>query len=275
MSPSLCVLQSTPGDRIEGVHALPEDMGAQVEKILDTLPGRRRPVEIAFYGGTFLGLPLDAVDGLLAAASAFVASGWIQGIRFSTRPETITRQRLEAIRPYPVTTIELGAQSLDDEVLEQSCRGHAAEDTRNAVTRLNRSPVAVGIQLMIGLPGDSDRTALETARETVRLRPDFVRIYPTLVFADTPLAGQYREGRYRPLSLDEAVGRAKTMLVVFLAAGIPVLRMGLQETPALAMPETVVAGPHHPAFGEWVLSACFRKILPKRRFAATRPRAAT
>lgn len=241
----------------------PDDIGARVEAVLGTLPGRKRPVEIAFYGGTFLGLPLDAVDGLLSTASSFLASGRVQGIRFSTRPDTITRQILEAIRPYPVTTIELGVQSLDDGVLEQSCRGHTAEDTRNAIARLERLPVAVGLQLMIGLPGDSDRNAIETAREAVRLKPDFVRIYPTLVFADTPLADQYRDGEYRPLSIDEAVGRAKSMFVVFLAAGIPVIRMGLQETSALATPETVVAGPHHPAFGEWVLSACFLDLAEK------------
>jgi histone acetyltransferase (RNA polymerase elongator complex component) len=152
--------------------------------ITDFLAHRRDPTrftEISFYGGNFLGLPPEQIQLLLATAAAFVHKGRVNGIRFSTRPDTIDAKRLDLIAPYPVTTIELGVQSMQDDVLERSARGHTADDTRRAVALLAGRPYALGLQMMVGLPGDTTASALATARQLAGLSPDFVRIYPAVV----------------------------------------------------------------------------------------------
>lgn len=234
-----------------------DEIEQRIETFLATRRTDRHPVEIAFYGGNFLGLPHRIVDRLLTVASRYATDGRVDGIRFSTRPDTVTSERLAAIAGFPVTTVELGAQSMDDGVLERSERGHDARATEKASAALKGCDMAVGIQLMIGLPGDDDAKALETARRVVHLAPDFVRLYPTLVLAGSPLAAAFSRGAYRPMSLAHAVNAAKRMYLCFLAARIPVIRMGLQETDSLSRTGAVMAGPHHPSFGEQVLSTCF------------------
>ena len=164
-------------------------------------------------------------------------------------------RRLALIRPFPVKTVELGVQSFDDRVLATSRRGHTAADAVGAHRRLKQAGYRTGLQLMIGLPGQDRQSVLETAKTAAALSPDFVRIYPTLVLAESPLARLYRENRYRPLSLETAVSQAAAMFRVFSDAGISVVRMGLQAAPQLAPEKQVLAGPHHPAFGERVRSA--------------------
>lgn len=235
----------------------PEAVKQRIEVFLATRRPERKPVEIAFYGGNFFGLSPRAVERLLTVAAGFADDGRIHGIRFSTRPDSITGRRLAWVEGYPVTTVELGAQSMNDDVLARCERGHTALDTSIAVKALRESGIAVGVQLMIGLPGDSDASALETARLVAELAPDFVRIYPTLVVSDSPLAQMFLQGEYQPQTLNHAVQLAKRLYLVFLNRRIPVVRMGLQETDELASEGTLLAGPHHPAFGEMVISACF------------------
>ena len=217
--------------------------------------------EIAFYGGTFLGLPERRLRELLADAAALVRRERLDGIRFSTRPDSVTDATLAILADYPVLTVELGAQSMSDPVLRESGRGHTAEDTVKAVTRLREHGYRVGLQLMVGLPGEDADGLAETGRRIALLAPDFVRIYPTLVLAGSELERRFREDRYQPLSLDRAVALTARLYRFFRANGIPVVRTGLQATPDLAPGGAVVAGPHHPAFGQLVQSACFREAL--------------
>jgi histone acetyltransferase (RNA polymerase elongator complex component) len=214
-------------------------------------------VEVAFYGGNFLGLSEAYRQSLLDEAQTFVENGKVDGIRFSTRPESITEDNLAALAPYSVRGVELGAQSMDDQILRLSRRGHTAQDTENAVERLKAFAVKVGIQIMPGLPGDTAETILETGRRVVELQPDFVRIYPTVVVENTVLETWYRAGRFAPLSLADAVAVSKRLYVLFEGNGIPVIRMGLQGTEALSRSGALVAGPFHPAFGHLVHSAVF------------------
>jgi histone acetyltransferase (RNA polymerase elongator complex component) len=190
-------------------------------------------------------------------AQAFVESGKVDGIRFSTRPETITENNLAALAPYSVQSVELGAQSLVDEILHQSRRGHTAQDTEDAVGRLRVFGVNVGVQIMPGLPGDTTETILETGRRVVKLQPDFVRIYPTVVVQNTVLETWYRAGRFAPLSLADAVELSKRLYLLFEGHGISVIRMGLQGNETLSSSGALVAGPFHPAFGHLVHSAVF------------------
>jgi histone acetyltransferase (RNA polymerase elongator complex component) len=213
------------------------------------------PAHIAFYGGSFTALPRDAQESFLEAVLPFIRSGKIRSIRLSTRPDCISREVLDLLSAYHVETIELGAQSMVDRVLIRSGRGHTAADTVNAVQLLKEYNMTVGLQLMPGLPGDSADGFLDTVDKTIALKPDFVRLYPTLVIKGTPLAELYGTGRYTPLTLDDAVSLCRSALLKFEQTDIDVIRVGLQPTKELEKPGTVLAGPYHPAFRQLVESA--------------------
>jgi histone acetyltransferase (RNA polymerase elongator complex component) len=238
--------------------------GLSPQRVRDTVrqslgfKGRRRgSVEVAFYGGNFLGLPTPARESLLDEAQRSIENGQVESIRFSTRPDTITPDALNALAPYTVRAIELGAQSMDDTVLALSLRGHTAAQTRDAVKQLKAHGLQVGLQIMPGLPGDTPTSILETGRRVAELQPDFVRIYPTVVVKNTPLAKWYASGRFTPLSLAEAVDLTKQLYLLLTGCGIQVIRMGLQPSGSLLEGGRVVAGPFHPAFGHLVHSAIF------------------
>lgn len=235
---------------------------------------KRGKTEISFYGGNFLGLSREKIRTCLETAQCFIDRNMVDGLRFSTRPDTICRERLQWIADYPVSTIEIGVQSMVDAVLDTSRRGHTAADARQAMARLKQTGYQTGIQLMVGLPGDSPERSAYTARQVVSLAPDFVRIYPALVIENSPLANWYRAGRYRPLSLNECVTRVKDLYRIFTAAGIAVIRMGLQATDGLSS-GSVLAGPYHPALGHMVRSEIMRdQAAEKIRQLAPEPASA-
>ncbi len=229
------------------------DLRAQIETFLSYRRDLSRPVEIAFFGGTFLGQPPGEIHRLLNLAGDYVRRGVVQSIRLSTRPDSVDDAGRRRLAAAPVGTVELGAQSMDDRVLSAVRRGHTADDTVRAVERLRGDGYRVGLQMMVGLPGEEPSGAKWNAERIASLKPDVVRIYPTLVLAGSPLARWTAAGRYRPLSLADAVARTRAAYQVFSKAGIPVIRMGLQ--PSETLEAAVVAGPFHPAFGHLVLSA--------------------
>jgi histone acetyltransferase (RNA polymerase elongator complex component) len=235
----------------------PVDPAALPQKIKDYLafksPGKT--AHVAFYGGSFTALPLELQKEYLAAVQPFLRSGQIGNLRLSTRPDCITDDILLMLREYHATTVELGVQSMDDVVLQRAGRGHTASDTINAVNRPKKYSFFIGLQLMPGLPGDSAVTFMKTVDTVIELKPDFVRLYPTLVIKDTPLEDLYGSGRYRPLFLDEAVAWCREALERFERAGIDVIRIGLQSTGELERPGTIIAGPYHPAFRQLVESS--------------------
>jgi histone acetyltransferase (RNA polymerase elongator complex component) len=237
--------------------ALPslEEISSQVETFLAHSRHPRHQVQIAFYGGNFLGLDRDVMTHFLDHGAFHVRAGRVDSLRFSTRPDTVDAARLELLSSYPVATIELGVQSMDDAVLAASRRGHTAKDSEAAVELLKKGGYRIGLQLMVGLPGDTPASLMATALKVKALKPDFVRIYPTLVLAQSPLAKWYETGRYLPLSLETAVELVKPIYALFSSCGIRVVRMGLQDSHELNDKSVVLAGPHHPAFGHLVLSA--------------------
>ncbi|MEE4264840.1 MAG: radical SAM protein, partial [Desulfobacteraceae bacterium] len=218
---------------------------------------RRDRVQIAFFGGNFLGMPADKIKRLLSEAAEYVKTGRVNSIRFSTRPDTIDRQRLDLIKNFPVATIELGVQSMDERVLSATKRGHSALQTEKAIGRLKELNYEIGAQLMVGLPGDTPERSMASARQIARLKPDIVRIYPTVVLAGSPLAAWYRKGDYVPLSMEAAVSQAKNLYLLFKSENIRVIRMGLQASKDLEKGSTILAGPYHPAFGHQVYCEVF------------------
>jgi histone acetyltransferase (RNA polymerase elongator complex component) len=216
-----------------------------------------RCAQVAFYGGNFLGLDKDHIKGLLNVSIKFVKNKDIDSIRFSTRPDTIDTDRLDIIKDYPVSTIEIGAQSMDDRVLAEAKRGHLASDTQRAAALLKERHYETGIQMMVGLPGENEESSLSTGHRIEELAPDFVRIYPAVVLKDSLLAKWYRNGRYRPWSLERSVAQVKKLYLLFKNKGIRVIRMGLQAAEDLDSGAAILAGPYHPAFGHMVHSEIF------------------
>jgi len=235
----------------------PAQIHGEIEKHLTYPNGPRKPVQISFYGGNFLGLTQQSVRQLLDIATEFIQSGAVDSIRFSTRPDTIDSQRLAWLDGYRVATIEIGAQSMDDRVLQASDRGHRAADTEKAMALLKDRGYETGLQMMLGMPGDTAAGPLETGRRLRDLAPDFVRIYPTVVLAGSALADLLAAGRYTPLTLEAAVDTSARLYKLFANSQIPVIRMGLQSSAELNRDDTVVAGPYHPAFGQLVMAKLF------------------
>ncbi len=205
-------------------------------------------VEIAFFGGSFTGIPLEEQKWYLKIGYSYVKSGKVMQLRISTRPDYITEEILDLLDSYGVKTIELGAQSLDDEVLSCSNRGHSLEAVTKAAKMIKSRGFSLGIQTMIGLPRDTIEKDLETAHRVVEIAPDIVRIYPTLVIKDTYLEKMYSEGSYRPLTIEEAVDISAALLEIYEENNINVIRVGLQPTESISENGNVVAGPFHPAF---------------------------
>ncbi len=204
-----------------------------------------------------MGLAPEAIHSLLDSVAPLFQTGKISGIRFSTRPDTVTPGSLDLLKGYPIDTVELGVQSMDDSVLVRVRRGHGAAETDAAVNLLKERRIRVGLQIMVGLP-DEDRTScLDTGNRVVRLAPDFVRIYPTVVINGSLLAEWFRKGEYLPLTLEEAVFRAKSLYLLFESNAIRVVRMGLQPNREFEEGGSLIAGPYHPSFGELVLSEIF------------------
>lgn len=235
-----------------------DQIKATIRSYLKFLTPGRKPVQIAFFGGNFLGIGHTEILRLLNVAAAFVHEGIVDGIRFSTRPDTLTKNRLEILKGFPVSTIEIGAQSMHDAVLAMSQRGHTARHTASAVQLAKDGGFEVGIQMMVGLPGDDDAGAISTGRQLAALCPDFVRIYPAVVLEHSLLADWYRKGRYRPLSLSAAVSLVKRLYLMFQQSNIPVIRMGLQATADFENNSILLAGPFHPAFGHMVVAEIYR-----------------
>lgn len=222
---------------------------------------KKTEAEVAFYGGTFTMLSESRIKDLLAAVQPYLNRGLFQSIRISTRPDAIEDGRLRLIKDYGVLTVELGAQSMDDNVLSLSKRGHSASDTIKAVQVLKSHAFKVGIQLMPGLPGDSEEKFLSTVSQVIKLRPDMVRLYPAVVINGTDLDRLFKEGLYHPLSVEKAVEICIESCIRLENEDIPVIRIGLMSSPTLLENGQIVAGPWHTAFGFLVRSGIYHRKI--------------
>lgn len=229
-----------------------------------------RGAEVAFYGGTFTRLPVAKMVELLGAVRPYLQNGKVHRIRISTRPDALDGHRLDLLEHYGVRTVELGAQSMDRNVLNLAGRGHGPEATQEAVAGLRRRGFEVGIQLMPGLPGDNRGVFRSTVDAVLSLRPEVARIYPALVLEGTEMADWYRSGRYQPLGLDEAVSLCAEACERLEKAGTRVIRMGLMASPALLEEGRILAGPWHPAFGFLVRCAIYLASV-REQFSSVSP----
>lgn len=227
----------------------------------------RKHREIAFYGGTFANLPEKTIREVLGVVAPFLQEGTFQSVRVSTRPDSLDERKAVLLKELGVGTVELGTQSMDDDVLTKSRRGHTAQDTERAVILLKRHGFRVGVQLMPGLPGDSAEKFSATVRQVIRLKPDMVRLYPVVVLRGTELARWVERGIYQALALEEAVQICAGSCLCLEEAGIPVIRIGLMASSSLREKGQIVAGPWHESFGHLVRSEIYQRsieaFLPK------------
>ncbi len=243
---------------ITGVTLAPryEDVKKAVETAKKSPNYDPKTTQIAFFGGSFTAINRNYMLSLLEAASAFVKSGDVSGIRISTRPDAIDEEILTLLKEHCVTSIELGAQSLNDRVLKMNNRGHRVEDVVKASALIKSYGFELGLQIMTGLYCDTDEKAIATAKKVIEIAPDTVRIYPTIVLKDTTLAVLYLDGIYKPQELTSAVNLASKLYEMFVEANIKVIRLGLHSIEG----EAYLAGPWHPAFSE----LCMSNIMLKK-----------
>ncbi len=248
---------------ITGIAAFPDPASIQaaITSGLRFRSRKRAATQIAFYGGNFLGLAVERIRRLLDLATIFVDQGLVDGIRFSTRPDTIDAARLDLLAGYPVAAIEIGVQSMHAAVLRACRRGHTPEDSRRAARRIKARGYLLGVQMMVGLPDDTAQRSFASGLEIAAMEPDFVRIYPTLVFRGSRLAKWFETGAYTPLGLEAAVRQVKHLCLLFGRQNIPVIRMGLQASAQLDARTDLVAGPYHPAFGHLVWEEIFLDMV--------------
>lgn len=218
----------------------------------------RKNSEIAFFGGSFTAIDRDYMIYLLECAYSYVKAGLFRGIRCSTRPDAIDDEVLSVLKKYGVTAIELGAQSMSDKVLLMNERGHTADDVVKASELIKSYGFELGLQMMTGLYGDDDKTAVETARKIIEIKPDTVRIYPTVILENTRLARLYKDGIYEAQTLENAVELCSELLEMFNENNIKVIRLGLHSGGNVE--DGYLAGAYHPAFRE----LCESRIYLKR-----------
>lgn len=253
-------------DRIAGKYeeVFASDVRKIIDEYLETINSKGATIEVSFFGGTFTAIDVNKQRELLEVARQYKEKGLIHKIRLSTRPDAILPYILGYLKEYKVDIIELGVQSLDDEVLRKAGRGHSVNDVIVASRLIKEAGFTLGHQIMPGLPGDSFEIDIETTKKSIEMKPDICRIYPSLVIKDTPMEDMYNRGDYVPYSLDEAVYISGEMLKLYNEAKIKVIRIGLQPTDTITTGKDIVDGPFHPAFRELVEGHLIYETLDKR-----------
>lgn len=225
---------------------------------MQDLGDNAKNAEIAFFGGSFTAIDRDYMISLLEATRDYI--DFFKGIRISTRPDCITEEILDILKFYKVTSIELGAQSMDEEVLLANNRGHSAGDIVKASELIKNYGFSLGLQMMTGLYKSDFSKDIYTAEKFIELKPDTVRIYPTVIMKDTDLADYYNNGSFVPYTLDESVTLCSKLIMMFEVEGIKIIRLGLHYSDSLI--KNSLGNNYHPAFKELCENKIFlNKIL--------------
>ncbi|HOY30638.1 MAG TPA: radical SAM protein [Bacteroidales bacterium] len=245
---------------ISGKQKAPEadDVHSIIRQKLSTIDVQSATVEVAFFGGSFTCLDPGLQEKYLQLIQPYINDHKIKGIRLSTRPDYIDNKNLQLLKKYHVRTIELGVQSMSDSILQQAGRGHTVGDVVKASELIRNSGFTLGIQTMIGLPGDDAVENIHTASRVIGLKPDCVRIYPVLVLKDTELELLFSEGKYKPLSLSSAVDRVASVLGLYIRDNINVIKVGLHPAEDFGKGGKLLAGPFHPSFRELAMTKLWK-----------------
>ncbi|WP_066893830.1 elongator complex protein 3 [Clostridium nigeriense] len=240
-----------------------KDVRNTIEEYIKTIDHSSSTIEVSFFGGTFTAIDVKKQKELLRVAREYKEKGFIDKIRMSTRPDAINNYILNYLKDYKVDIIELGVQSLDDEILKLSGRGHTVKDVEVASKLIKEFGFTLGHQIMPGLPGDSFDKDIETAKKSIEMKPDICRIYPSLVIKDTPMEKMYERGEYKPYSLEDAVNISKELYKLYKEANVNIIRMGLQPTENITWGRDLIDGPFHPSFRELVEGSLICESIEK------------
>ena len=235
-----------------------------IEYYLENFKEVNRNVEVAFFGGSFTGIQRDIQEELLIAANEYIRLGKVNSIRISTRPDYIDKDILKFLKRYNVETIELGVQSTNNYILNKCKRGHSYEDVKKASLLIKEYGFSLGLQMMTGLYKSTGEKDIETAKELIRLKPETVRIYPTIVLENTHLAELLQSQLYTSPTLEETVSLCAELLELFYENNIKVIRLGLHSGGNVT--DGYLSGPYHPAFGELCESEIYLKKIRKKLF---------
>lgn len=232
-----------------------------VEEYLETIANKNATIEVSFFGGTFTAIDMKKQKELLQVAKEYKNAGKIKNIRLSTRPDYINREILDNLKKFEVDIIELGVQSLDEDVLRMAGRGHSVTSVYDASKLIREYGFTLGHQIMPGLPGDNFKRDIDTVKKVIDIKPDICRIYPSLVIKNTPMEEMYLRNEYIPYTLEEAVQICKELYGMFVSNDIEVIRVGLQPTEEINTGREIVAGPFHPAFRELIMGSIYSDII--------------
>ena len=265
--PNDCVFCNQKSISGESKQVTKEDVKKIIEEHLKYVKEDSK-VEVAFFGGSFTGIEEAKQEELLSAAYEYIKQKKIDSIRISTRPDYINKKILKRLKKYKVKTIELGVQSANDYILKKAGRGHTFKDVIKASKLIRWYGFDLGHQMMVGLPESTVVDEINTAKQLIKLKPKMVRIYPVLVIKNTKLEKDYRDGKYKPLTVTQAVEICKELVKLFAKKNIEVIRIGLQPTDTITNPESekseVVSGPFHPAFRQLVESGMWYDVIVEK-----------
>lgn len=245
-----------------------QDVTKTIEYYLSNFKDNNKYIEVAFFGGSFTAIEREKQEELLNAVQPYIKNKKVDSIRLSTRPDAIDKDILKMLKQYHVKTIELGVQSSNNYILARCKRGHSFEDVIKASRLIRLYGFNLGHQIMVGLPDSNEKDDVQTAKDSIKLKPKMVRIYPVLVIKGTELEEEYKKGDFIPLTVSQAVERSKEIVKLFDQKHIQIIRVGLQNTDTItdiARKESeVIAGPYHPAFGQLVEDGIwYDKIVEK------------
>ena len=265
--PNDCVFCNQKSISGQAKQVTKEDVKNIIEEHLKYIK-KDSKVEVAFFGGSFTGIEEAKQEELLSAAYEYIKQKKVDSIRISTRPDYIDKKILKRLKKYKVKTIELGVQSANDYILKKAGRGHTFEDVVKASKLIRWYGFDLGHQMMVGLPESTTVDEINTAKQLIKLKPKMVRIYPVLVIKNTKLEKDYNEGKYKPLTVTQAVEVCKELVKLFVKKHIEVIRIGLQPTDTITNPDNdkseVVAGPFHPAFRQLVESGMWYDVIVEK-----------
>lgn len=234
-----------------------EEISKTIEKYISYFKNKDIPIQIAFYGGSFTALSKDLMIEYLKIAKKYIDLKFVTSVRLSTRPDCIDDDILDILNFYNVKTIELGIQSLNQKVLDLNERGHNVDCVYKAIEIIRKYNIELGLQMMTGLFGDSFKSSINTAFNIANIKPDFVRVYPTLIIKDTKLEELYYTKKYFPMTIKESIELCKFIYIIFEYYNIPIIRLGLQSSENISKDKDVVDGPYHPSFREFVESSIY------------------
>ncbi len=230
-----------------------EDVEKEIKERLGSFKQKRK-IQIAFFGGSFTGLNIEDQIMYLKLANNYIKSGKVDSIRISTRPDYINVKILKVLKKYNVKTIELGVQSMDEEVLYTAKRGHTSIDVIRSAKLISLFGFELGFQIMIGLPKSTEEKERETIKKLLKYNPKQLRIYPVYVLEQSKLYDMYKTKEYIPLTLEEAYIRSAKVIDECKNSDVQIIRIGLQSTAEITQNVTEVKGPVSDNFGEYALS---------------------